>query len=61
MNLSLLLVKRRELLDHFALLDVTYVPGNHDVDLAHFEGTDLVLHPFFQRMRKPFISRGVAK
>jgi UDP-2,3-diacylglucosamine pyrophosphatase LpxH/uncharacterized membrane protein HdeD (DUF308 family) len=55
MNLSLLLVKRRELLDHFALLDVTYVPGNHDIDLAHFEGTDFILHPFFQRMRKPFI------
>jgi UDP-2,3-diacylglucosamine pyrophosphatase LpxH/uncharacterized membrane protein HdeD (DUF308 family) len=55
MNLSLLLVKRREILDHFALLDVTYVPGNHDIDLAHFEGTDFIHHPFFQRIRRPFI------
>lgn len=55
MNLSLLLVKRRELLDHFASLDVAYVPGNHDVDLAHFAGTDFIHHPFFQRMRKPFV------
>lgn len=55
MNLSLLLVRRREVLDHFASLDVTYVSGNHDVDLAHFEGTDFIHHPFFQRMRKPFI------
>jgi UDP-2,3-diacylglucosamine pyrophosphatase LpxH/uncharacterized membrane protein HdeD (DUF308 family) len=55
MNLSSLLVKRRELLDHFASLDVAYIPGNHDVDLAHFEGTDFIHHPFFQRMRKPFI------
>lgn len=55
MNLSSLLVKRRELLDHFASLDVAYVPGNHDVDLAHFAGTDFIQHPFFQRMRKPFI------
>ncbi len=55
MNLSSLLVKRREILDHFASLDVVYVPGNHDVDLAHFAGTDFIHHPFFQRMSKPFI------
>ncbi|HEX8794657.1 MAG TPA: DUF308 domain-containing protein [Polyangiaceae bacterium] len=61
MNLSLLLVKRRELLDHFASLDVAYVPGNHDVDLAHFAGTDFIHHPFFQRMRKPFVRELGAK
>ncbi len=55
MNLSVLFVKRRALLDHFAALNLIYVPGNHDVDLAHFIGTDFLAHPFFGRMRAPFI------
>jgi UDP-2,3-diacylglucosamine pyrophosphatase LpxH/uncharacterized membrane protein HdeD (DUF308 family) len=55
MNLSLLFVKRRELLDHLASVDLAYVPGNHDVDLLHFIGTDLLAHPFFARMRAPFV------
>jgi UDP-2,3-diacylglucosamine pyrophosphatase LpxH/uncharacterized membrane protein HdeD (DUF308 family) len=54
MNLSLLLVKRRELLDHLAALPLVYVPGNHDVDLAHFISTDFFEHPFFRSMRAPF-------
>jgi UDP-2,3-diacylglucosamine pyrophosphatase LpxH/uncharacterized membrane protein HdeD (DUF308 family) len=54
MNLSRLLVKRRELLDHLATLPLVYVPGNHDVDLACFIGTDFLEHPFFRRMRAPF-------
>ena len=54
MSLSRLIVKRLELLDHFATLPVVYVPGNHDVDLAHFIDTDLLAHPFFARMRQPF-------
>lgn len=55
MNMSRLFVKRRELLDHFAAVGVVYVPGNHDVDLVHFIGTDLLAHPFFARMRAPFV------
>ncbi len=55
MNMSLLFVKRMEILDHLAALDVTYVPGNHDVDLAHFIGTDFLAHPFFAHMRAPFV------
>ena len=55
MNLSRLLAKRRELLDELANVRLTYVPGNHDVDLAHFIGSDLFRHPFFARMRMPFI------
>jgi UDP-2,3-diacylglucosamine pyrophosphatase LpxH/uncharacterized membrane protein HdeD (DUF308 family) len=54
MNLSLLLVRRREILDHLAALRSVYVPGNHDVDLAHFIGTDFLCHPFFRAMRAPF-------
>ncbi|XXX82206.1 UDP-2,3-diacylglucosamine diphosphatase [Sorangium sp. So ce134] len=55
MNLSLLLVKRRSLLDQLATLRLTYVPGNHDIDLVHFIGTDFLHHPFFARMRPPFV------
>jgi uncharacterized membrane protein HdeD (DUF308 family)/UDP-2,3-diacylglucosamine pyrophosphatase LpxH len=54
MNLSLLLVKRREILDHLAALRLVYVPGNHDVDLVHFIGTGFLDHPFFAHMRAPF-------
>ncbi|AUX26722.1 hypothetical protein SOCEGT47_072920 [Sorangium cellulosum] len=55
MNLSLLLVKRRPLLDQLAALRLVYVPGNHDIDLAHFIGTDFLNHPFFRCMRAPFV------
>ncbi|AUX32724.1 hypothetical protein SOCE836_048710 [Sorangium cellulosum] len=55
MNLSLLLVKRRSLLDQLATLRLTYVPGNHDIDLAHFIDTDFLHHPFFDHMRAPFV------
>lgn len=55
MNLSLLFVKRRSLLDQLATLRLVYVPGNHDIDLAHFIGTDFLNHPFFERMRAPFV------
>lgn len=54
-SLSRLFVKRRELLDHLATLPLVYVPGNHDIDLAHFVGTDFLSHPFFERMHAPFV------
>lgn len=55
MNLSRLFVQRRELIDHLAAAGAVYVPGNHDVDLVHFIGTDLLAHPFMRRMRTPFV------
>lgn len=55
MNFSRMMIHRREVLDHLASTDVTYVPGNHDVDLVHFIGTDFLGHPFFSRMRAPFV------
>jgi UDP-2,3-diacylglucosamine pyrophosphatase LpxH/uncharacterized membrane protein HdeD (DUF308 family) len=55
MNLSLMITRRLELLDHLARLKATFVPGNHDVDLAHFVGTDFLNHPFFRHMRAPFV------
>lgn len=53
-NFSRLMLARRDILDHLAELDVVYVPGNHDVDLAGFVGTGFLSHPFFSRMRPPF-------
>ncbi|HVH45179.1 MAG TPA: UDP-2,3-diacylglucosamine diphosphatase, partial [Labilithrix sp.] len=55
MSLSLLFVKRREVLDHLASLPLVYVPGNHDIDLIHFIGTDFLAHSFFTHMRAPFV------
>jgi UDP-2,3-diacylglucosamine pyrophosphatase LpxH/uncharacterized membrane protein HdeD (DUF308 family) len=55
MNMSLLLVRRREILDHLATLALVYVPGNHDIDLAHFLDTSFLAHPFFRAMRPPFV------
>jgi UDP-2,3-diacylglucosamine pyrophosphatase LpxH/uncharacterized membrane protein HdeD (DUF308 family) len=55
MNLSLMLTRRLELLNHFAEVRATFVPGNHDVDLVHFIGTDFLSHPFFRNMRAPFV------
>ncbi len=55
MNISHLLVKRRGVLDRLAALEVVYVPGNHDVNLAHFMGTGFLEHPFFKSMRAPFV------
>lgn len=54
-NLSLLFMKRLALLDQLAALRLVYVPGNHDIDLVHFIGTDFLNHPFFTRMHPPFI------
>jgi UDP-2,3-diacylglucosamine pyrophosphatase LpxH/uncharacterized membrane protein HdeD (DUF308 family) len=57
MNLSRILVHRLPVLEHFAQLPLAYVPGNHDVDLLHFVGSELLAHPFFARMRPPFDRR----
>ncbi|MBX3191892.1 MAG: DUF308 domain-containing protein [Labilithrix sp.] len=54
MNLSRLCMKRLEILDQLAALPMIYVPGNHDVDLAHFAGTSFMGHPFFAHLHAPF-------
>lgn len=55
-NLSAVLVHHESLLDRLANMDVTYVVGNHDIDLLHFCDPKLTsrikfIHPFFKRMR----------
>jgi len=55
-NLSRSVVIYRELLDRLADLKAVWVIGNHDGDLVHFLGTDLMpAHPFFARATSPFI------
>lgn len=45
------------LLDRFAVMDVTYVPGNHDWQFWKERQYWQQQHPFFGRMRKPFVMK----
>ncbi len=53
-NISRVLVHRMPLIDRLAKINAVYVVGNHDADLEHLIGTNLLAHPFFQRMCGPF-------
>ena len=53
-NISRVLVHRMDLIDRLARMKVTYVVGNHDADFEHLIGTDILGHPFFERMSGPF-------
>lgn len=53
-NLGKVLVNRKSLLDRFTEMGVTYVVGNHDVELAPLIGADMLRHPFFNNMTHPF-------
>lgn len=59
-SIARILVKRKAWLERFADLRVTYVIGNHDIDLAAFvrdDGSvnkDFLIHPFFDRITKSF-------
>lgn len=48
------LITHKEILDRLDELKATYVIGNHDADLQALIGTDLLNHPFFQRMTGPY-------
>lgn len=50
MNLSKIIMRHMPLLDRLARMDATFVAGNHDDDLLHFCGTDVLNHPFLQTM-----------
>lgn len=53
-NISRVLVHQMPLINRFAEMNATYVIGNHDADLEHLIGTNLLAHPFFDRMCGPF-------
>lgn len=45
-----------QLLDRFSEMDVSYVPGNHDWQFWQERDYWQRQHPFFARMRKPFVT-----
>ena len=53
-NVSRVLVYQMPLIDRLAGMNAVYVVGNHDADLEHLIGTNLLAHPFFRRMCGPF-------
>jgi UDP-2,3-diacylglucosamine pyrophosphatase LpxH len=54
-NLSKAVVTYEKLLDRLDAMQARYIIGNHDVALAYFIGTSMMMgHPFFKRMCHPF-------
>lgn len=53
-NVSRVLVHQMPLIDRLAGMNAVYVVGNHDADLEHLIGTNLLAHRFFTRMCGPF-------
>jgi UDP-2,3-diacylglucosamine pyrophosphatase LpxH len=53
-NISRVLVHRMPLIDRLAKMEAIYVVGNHDADFENLIGTNLLAHPFFERMCGPF-------
>lgn len=58
-NVSKVIVRNLDLLDRLADLKATYVLGNHDADLLHFIGRNMLTHSFFKNMTGPF-TRNIA-
>ena len=53
-NISRVLVHRMGLIDRLTRMKAVYVVGNHDADFEHLIGTNILGHPFFDRMSGPF-------
>jgi UDP-2,3-diacylglucosamine pyrophosphatase LpxH len=53
--LGKVIMSNSNLLDKMADLEGTYVIGNHDADISAFIGENMLAHPFFKKMFKPFI------
>jgi len=52
-SFSKVIIHNLPLLDRLANLDATYVLGNHDADLLHFVGRDLMTHPLLKSITGP--------
>jgi len=52
-SLSKVIVQNLPLLDRLASRNATYVLGNHDADLLHFVGRDLLTHPLLKSITGP--------
>ncbi|MCI0498328.1 MAG: UDP-2,3-diacylglucosamine diphosphatase [Planctomycetales bacterium] len=53
-NVGKVLIRWMNLLDRLARMQAVYVVGNHDADFQDLVGTNLLAHPFFERMCGPF-------
>jgi len=54
-SIGKVLTKWLKLIDRFAAMDVTYVVGNHDIDLEALIGTSILAHPLFKKMSRRFV------
>lgn len=53
-NIGRVLMHRMNLIERLTELRATYVIGNHDADFEDLIGTNILKHPFFDRMSGPF-------
>jgi UDP-2,3-diacylglucosamine pyrophosphatase LpxH len=53
-NIGRVLIRQMRYLDRLARMKAVYVVGNHDADFESLIGTQLLAHPFFERMTGPF-------
>ena len=49
--------KRRYLLDRLNEMDVSYIPGNHDIAALKLCEEENLIHPFFKKTRRPFLKK----
>ena len=58
-NISRVIIHNLPLLDRLSQLQATYILGNHDADLLHFIGKNILNHPLLKSMSDP-ITRNIA-
>jgi UDP-2,3-diacylglucosamine pyrophosphatase LpxH len=54
-NIGRVLTRQIPLIDRLAEMQAVYVVGNHDADFENLIGTNILGHPFFDRMTGPFM------
>lgn len=54
-NIGRVLTRHLDLIERLARLEAVYVVGNHDADFEDLIGTNILGHPFFDRMTGPFL------
>lgn len=53
-NIGRVLTRHLPLIERLAEMQAVYVVGNHDADFEDLIGTNILGHPFFERMTGPF-------
>ena len=54
-SLKKIIKVRNDLFNRLSEMKVTYVPGNHDEALKAYCDTDEIPHPFFRKLKQPFV------